>query len=187
MYCVANSHGHNYYFFNEKLFLFNICFITFLPLIIFFNTADHLIISQAWRNNCLAINDLYPLCLDQQREIHNKLVHGGIRTLFPTGYWVLRKNRCINVQPKVSSWYFKAFLVYIGQNFLYFAQRVSSLILWNQECKLVQNNGHICGSHRWLSTYSIPDALLKCFSSITFNSFWGIFYYSQLTNEKTEI
>ena len=28
-----------------------------------------------------------------------------------------------------------------------FAQRVFSLILWNKECKLVQNNGHIHGSH----------------------------------------
>lgn len=30
----------------------------------------------------LAISDLYPLCLDRQREINNKLVHGGMRTLF---------------------------------------------------------------------------------------------------------
>lgn len=49
----------------------------------------------------LAINDLYPLCFDQQRKINNKLVHRGIRDIIPTGYWVPREHRCITVEPKV--------------------------------------------------------------------------------------
>ena len=66
--------------FNGKLcFFIQHLFYHFSPLNhLFFNIAACLIISQAWKNNCLAISDLYPLCLDQQREINNKLLHRGI-------------------------------------------------------------------------------------------------------------
>lgn len=66
----------------------------------------------------LAINDLYPLCLDQQRKINNELVHGGIRTLFQLVIGCLENADASLWSQKYAFDILKPFKVYVGQNFL---------------------------------------------------------------------
>lgn len=84
MYCVAHSQGHNYYFIQwEIVFFIQHLFYHFSPLNhLFFQCLRPFNHIPRMEKQLLAINDLYALRLDQQREINNKLVHKGIRTLF---------------------------------------------------------------------------------------------------------
>lgn len=117
--------------FNGKLwgFFMQHLFYHFSPLNhLFFNIAEHLIRSQAWKNNCQR-SMICILCLDQQREINNKLVHRGFRSLFQlVTYWVLGECRCIAVQPKVSFWYFATFFSVYRAELCRFAEKVLASI-----------------------------------------------------------
>lgn len=136
--CLSNPWGKNVlcsqfswaqlllYLMGNCIFFIQHLFYHFSPLNhLFFNIADHLIILQVWKNNCLAINDLYPFCLDQQREINSKLVHRGIKTLF-------RLLGAQTVLLKVIFWYFETFFsvhraklpVYLLKEFYPLKQRV---------------------------------------------------------------
>lgn len=66
----------------------------------------------------LAINDLYPLCLDQQRNINNKLVHRGIRKLFQLVMGCLENTDASLWRQKYTFDILKLFKVYLGQNVL---------------------------------------------------------------------